>query len=522
MPDLWSTDAQESKTTTESALSRPVPVPFPLASFFQPLRRGASRCVVLSALLMIAFLYRWAVGLGPYSGMAAPPMHGDFEAQRHWMELTTQLPMKEWYWHDLEWWGLDYPPLTAYHSWLVGIIGTFIDPTWFKLHDSRGLDDELLKVFMRASVVISEYLIYVPAVMLFVWVYGKQAGLSTYEKAIALAAILFQPSLMLIDHGHFQFNSVMFGFAFFAVDCFITDHILWGSFFFVLSICFKQMALYYAPAVFAYLLGLCIFPRIDIQRLFYLSSVVIGTFVLIFAPLVLFGGSEQIQQCLFRVFPFARGLWEDKVANFWCATNVALKFRETFAPATLQLASLWATLAGILPPCVLLFLNPEKRLLPLGLSACAWSFFLFSFQVHEKSVLLPLLPATLLLGGSLSQDTMSWVVWMNNIGMFSLWPLLRRDGLVLQYIVMSVFYAWLLGTFHRLPEHWFAKLTHVGSYCAILVIHTAEQYVGTVERYPDLWVVGNVLLCFGSYVIAWAWTLQRLWMETRRGKQKTE
>jgi alpha-1,3-glucosyltransferase len=30
--------------------------------------------------------------------------------------------MKEWYWHDLEWWGLDYPPLTAYHSWLLGVM----------------------------------------------------------------------------------------------------------------------------------------------------------------------------------------------------------------------------------------------------------------------------------------------------------------------------------------------------------------------------------------------------------------
>ena len=47
-------------------------------------------------------------------------MHGDFEAQRHWMEITTHLPVIQWYFHDLEWWGLDYPPLTAYHSWLFG------------------------------------------------------------------------------------------------------------------------------------------------------------------------------------------------------------------------------------------------------------------------------------------------------------------------------------------------------------------------------------------------------------------
>lgn len=47
-------------------------------------------------------------------------MHGDFEAQRHWMEITSHLPMAQWYTYDLQYWGLDYPPLTAYHSWLLG------------------------------------------------------------------------------------------------------------------------------------------------------------------------------------------------------------------------------------------------------------------------------------------------------------------------------------------------------------------------------------------------------------------
>jgi alpha-1,3-glucosyltransferase len=47
-------------------------------------------------------------------------MHGDFEAQRHWMEITTHLPLAKWYTYDLQYWGLDYPPLTAYHSWLLG------------------------------------------------------------------------------------------------------------------------------------------------------------------------------------------------------------------------------------------------------------------------------------------------------------------------------------------------------------------------------------------------------------------
>lgn len=56
-------------------------------------------------------------------GAGKPPMFGDFEAQRHWLEITHNLPIGDWYRptadNDLLYWGLDYPPLTAYHSWLL-------------------------------------------------------------------------------------------------------------------------------------------------------------------------------------------------------------------------------------------------------------------------------------------------------------------------------------------------------------------------------------------------------------------
>jgi len=49
-------------------------------------------------------------------------MYGDYEAQRHWLEITLHLPTSLWYRYDLQYWGLDYPPLTAYHSWLLGFM----------------------------------------------------------------------------------------------------------------------------------------------------------------------------------------------------------------------------------------------------------------------------------------------------------------------------------------------------------------------------------------------------------------
>lgn len=122
--------------------SKPLPA-FPLVAFLWPARTAVSQWLILPMILMVVGLFRWAVGLWGYSGwfftvyllsymffgislsfnslgFGVPPMYGDFEAQRHWMEITTHLPISSWYFYDLDWWGLDYPPLTAYHSWLLG------------------------------------------------------------------------------------------------------------------------------------------------------------------------------------------------------------------------------------------------------------------------------------------------------------------------------------------------------------------------------------------------------------------
>jgi len=100
-------------------------------------RHGMKQWVVPGAIIASIWV-RWAIGLGSYSGESfgyslskylnvitgynTPPMYGDYEAQRHWMELTIHLPIRQWYTYDLQYWGLDYPPLTAYVSWLCGIM----------------------------------------------------------------------------------------------------------------------------------------------------------------------------------------------------------------------------------------------------------------------------------------------------------------------------------------------------------------------------------------------------------------
>jgi len=42
-----------------------------------------------------------------------------------------------------------------------------INPAWFELDVSRGLETSALKAFMRFSVIISDYILYIPALLLY-------------------------------------------------------------------------------------------------------------------------------------------------------------------------------------------------------------------------------------------------------------------------------------------------------------------------------------------------------------------
>jgi alpha-1,3-glucosyltransferase len=492
-------------------------------------------------------------------------MFGDYEAQRHWMEVTTQLPISQWYFHDLQWWGLDYPPLTAYHSWLCGKLGSLINPAWFALFESRGSHDPTLKIFMRATVIVSEYLIYIPAVVVFVRRYSRLSGVAGWSASVALVAILMQPGTILIDHVHFQYNTVMLGFVVASMSSMIAGRDLWAAVFFVAALGFKQMALYYAFSVFAYLLGSCVFPRIKMAHLITIAAVTAVSFLILILPLVigtlsdvrrgidsrpdidgprpplpLFQGLadcldteafyypvvEQLVQMVHRIFPVARGLFEDKVANFWCALNVVIKIKK-YPAELLQRGALVATLASIIPPNLVLFFRPRKDLLPLAFASTAWGFFLFSYQVHEKSVLLPLMPMTLLLAGShgLGKNIRAWVGFANILGCWTMFPLLQRVDLAMPYTVLTLLWAHLLGLpptslrayFHEGGNTWTQWLTlliHGGFYLAMAFWHVLVHFVRPPADKPDLWVVANVGVGAAGFSLCYLWCLARLVMQS--------
>ncbi len=90
------------------------------------------------------------------------------------------------------------------------------------------------------------------------------------------------------------------------------------------------------------------------------------------------------------------------------------------------------TATAITPSSISLLLRPRKRQFLYALINSSFAFFLFSFQVHEKSILLVTLPIALIFP---LDSFMS--IWCLQIATFSMLPLLAKDGLTSAFIGLS-------------------------------------------------------------------------------------
>jgi len=167
-----------------------------------------------------------------------------------------------------------------------------------------------------------------------------------------------------------------------------------------------------------------------------------------------FGGREH-QLVKMSVVLTAIGFLPAVIGNLWGAYKTRLCLRSPVSPKE-QEDHIAPSLIPVNTPA------PIILLLPYALLTTSMSFFLFSFQVHEKTILLPLLPLTLLLSGATPGDEVYfWGVLGNVVGVFryvlrkyhslilshkySMWPLLKRDGLGVQYIATLLLWCRLVG-----------------------------------------------------------------------------
>ncbi|KAK9194559.1 hypothetical protein WN944_005266 [Citrus x changshan-huyou] len=418
---------------------------------------------------VFALLVRVAVSLHPYSGAGSPPKFGDYEAQRHWMEITLNLPVLEWYrnstGNDLSYWGLDYPPLTAYQSYFHGLFLRFFDPDSVSLFTSRG--------------------------------YETYVGLETTD----------------------EYNCISLGLTVAAIAAILSQRELLASCLFTLALSHKQMSVYYAPAFFSHLLGKCLRRKNPIHGVAKLGLTVLGTFTVVWWPYL--HSTDALLGVLSRLAPFERGIYEDYVANFWCTSSVIIKWKRLFSVHSLKFISLTATVLTCLPSMVQQVMAPSSRGFLYGLLNSSFAFYLFSFQVHEKSILLPLLPASLL-----ALEERRPFKWLMFYGLFSMFPLLCRDKLVLPYFALHALFMLLYhapcghGGRPRNARPNNTKFDYFDSfktfmngfiYLSSFILHIVYLTMHPPEKFPYLFEAIIMLICFYQFALLAFYTNVKQW-----------
>ena len=383
--------------------------------------------------------------------------------------------------------------------------------------------------FMRVSVLATEVLFVVVVVSL---VCVLRRPPHTLPDLALLLAALAHPPLLLIDHGHFQYNGVCIGLVLLwvlgvAAACrspataLPTTAECGAAAAFMLALNFKQMALYYALPVFALHVGRawraaaaapshCEAVARFLAHIAVLGCVVLTVQAAMLAPLCAAAGdcAAQAHAVGRRVFPFARGLFEDKVANLWCALDPVLRLRGALLSGQVQLHSVLAlasgvTLAGALPAMWAAAVSagrPEQLLRACSHGSLA--FFLASYQVHEKSILLPSTLAAVAdamsgrLRPSRSSALLQWTA------LLSMGPLLCRDGLQVPLCVGGVALAALLVWAWAGAPRWQRGAVAVAA-CAQALLLAASAALRPPQRYPDLFPVLLAMLSCSMFVAVW-------------------
>ena len=484
-------------------------------------------------------------------GEGDPPKFGDYEAQRHWMELTINLNVTEWYTNSthnpVNYWPLDYPPVSGYYSFLLGSIFNQIIPDSVKLKESWGYESAIHKSCMRISVILSDVVFYhVPIYLLLhsLFISNKKKYSDYINYYISTFLFLCSPVLIIIDHGHFQYNSVMNGLFILAVYFLYKKYFIFAILSFAICINFKQMGLYYALPFPIYVLKYLLEDirnyenKITGFAILVLSIVKYAVYtilfiILIWSPWIIY--DNKYRDVLSRIFPIWRGIFEDKVATFWCTLNIIYKIKN-ISHHNLVIISFAITFVLSLSSCLALILyrKVSKKITNIVFFNVSMSFFLFSFHVHEKTILLPFL-AYLLNFNKIPEILSSFSV----ISLFSLHPLLKRENQMIPYFSFLLFTwittRWLMDclllkiktninkNFTEIKLNKLSKILEKLNFIVIILYHYMEFTSPPPDKYPWLYPTLNAAFSFMNFSFFFLFSnykLINLMIENKRNDSK--
>lgn len=360
----------------------------------------------------------------------------DFEVHRNWLAITQSVPYSQWYVESRNQWTLDYPPFFAYFEYLLGLFARLVDP---KIVDVNAFDYSAwtLIAFQRLSVIIISDLV----LGIGVWLI-----LPAKHRIFGLILTLFSSSIFIVDHIHFQYNGMLIGLLLISKAFAQKNRWYWSALAFSVLICFKHLYIAAAPVYLVYFLRHFVLERSPFNRLFRLCCIILGVSGIALIPIVMTG---QVQAMLQRLFPFERGLVHAYWApNFWALYLASDRVLDKFFIKNLSsVGSPTAGIVGDITLSVLPNVSPSMCAIVslisyLPLLYCIWQdktrktpfstyvglgnavVFLFGWHVHEKALMLVLIPLVM---SALSDRKLAIHVWrLSQVSCACLLPLLPR------------------------------------------------------------------------------------------------
>ncbi|CAH0558948.1 unnamed protein product [Brassicogethes aeneus] len=465
----------------------------------------------------------------------------DFEVHRNWLAITHNLSYKKWYFEDTSEWTLDYPPLFAWFEYFLSFFAVFFDRNMLVISNLNYASDATV-VFQRLSVILTD----------FIYVYGvyrvtKSLSKSWRNEVVLPIILITNCGLIMLDHIHFQYNGMMYGILLISIANMIKENYVRSAIWFTILLNFKHIYIYLAPAYFTYLLRhYClknksvssILTLPVIKNISTLGAIVLGIFLVVFAPF-----ADHIGQVLSRLFPFKRGLchayWAPNVwalyntldkAGFLLMSNIGLmdkdkstaamtgglvqEFSHSLLPNIYPLTTILLTIICMLPFMVKLFVeNKSSANFLRCLTLCALTSFLFGWHVHEKAILMAIIPLSIL-SIMEARDANIFLI-LSVVGHFSLFPLLYPGSLLIIKVILLLLHS--IYSFHSLYKMYpltickysLPLLNHIesmyllGLNLVFLYENVLHQLLGLSNKLPFLPLMITSVYCSIGIIYCW-------------------
>ncbi|XP_076403583.1 dolichyl pyrophosphate Glc1Man9GlcNAc2 alpha-1,3-glucosyltransferase isoform X3 [Peromyscus maniculatus bairdii] len=380
----------------------------------------------------------------------------DFEVHRNWLAITHSLPISQWYYEATSEWTLDYPPFFAWFEYALSHVAKYFDQEMLTIHNLNYCSSRTL-LFQRFSVIVTDALFIYAVHECCKCIDGKKTSKELTEKPkfVLSVLLLWNFGLLIVDHIHFQYNGFLSGLMLLSIAWLFQKRHMEGAFLFAVLLHFKHIYLYVAPAYGIYLLrsycftaskpdGAVRWGSFSFVRVISLGLIVFLVSALSLGPFI---ALNQLPQVFSRLFPFKRGLCHAYWApNFWALYNALDKALAVIDPQGLD--DKWFGSAVPAHSSSLSFptgnphLHTDSHTGPRGfvrcLVLCALSSFMFGWHVHEKAILLAILPMSLLSVEKAGDATIFLI--LATTGHYSLFPLLfTAPELPIKILLMLLF-----------------------------------------------------------------------------------